>query len=81
VLVIQTVGEGDHPAVPLLPLAALVATDEQDGDAPRVKGKENTLSSVHPHAPYLNRDKGVLERLPRQHCQAVGDHLQTPCDG
>jgi hypothetical protein len=41
VLVIQTVGEGDHPAVALFPLAALVAADEQDGDAPRVKGKEN----------------------------------------
>jgi hypothetical protein len=41
VLVIQTVGEGDHPAVPLLPPAALVAADEQEGDAPRVRGKEN----------------------------------------
>ena len=40
-LIIQTVGEGDHTAVPLLPLAAPVAADEQDGDAPRVKGKEN----------------------------------------
>jgi hypothetical protein len=46
VLVIQTVGAGDHPAVPLLPLATLVATDEQDGDAPRVKGKENADVSL-----------------------------------
>jgi hypothetical protein len=41
VFVIQTVGQGDHPAVPLLPPAALVAADEQDDDAARVKGKEN----------------------------------------